>query len=142
MLWIYLQNNGKHACKRHKSTCQVSPYTHAHFYFVCACMCTDFLVSHFSVISLSFKFHKDPIFRYRDIYKIERCFFFGQHCKWLCPDSRHGILMAISKVIYSVSTFSTFRTIYLSVVLLLVAWESVTYIHNHNKKTLHYENTK
>ena len=91
---------------------------------------------------LKFQISKHPIFRYRDIYKIERCFFFGQHCKWLCPDSRHGILMAISKVIYSVSTFSTFRTIYLSVVLLLVAWESVTYIHNHNKKTLHYENAK
>ena len=110
------------------------------FYF--ACMCTDFLVSHFSVMSLSFKFLKIQYSVTEIFTKLSVAFFFGQHCKWLCPDSRHGILMAISKVIYSVSTFSTFRTIYLSVVLLLVAWESVTYTHNHNKKTLHYENTK
>ena len=43
-------------------------YTHMHVFLLCVCVCAQiftkiFLVVQYSVISLSFKFHKDPMFR-------------------------------------------------------------------------------
>ena len=56
---------------------------HMHVFASCVCVCTQiftkiFVVVHYSVMSFSLKFHKDPIFRCGDICKIERCFFFGR----------------------------------------------------------------
>ena len=56
-------------------------YTFVHVFALCAheyaqIFPKNFSVAHYSVINLSVKFHKDLIFRWRDICKIERCFFF------------------------------------------------------------------
>ena len=55
-------------------------------FFVRAYICTDlsFLVVHYSVINLSFKCHKDLIFRLSDICNIERCFYFWPALYVMC----------------------------------------------------------
>ena len=65
---------------------------------VCAQIFTkNFLVVHYSVMNIDFKFHKDLIFRCRDICKIERCFFWPAlytqdksdiylKCAWFMPE--------------------------------------------------------
>ena len=55
-----------------------------HVFALCVLLCTwiftkIFVVVYYSVMSLIFKFHKDPILRCRDICKIEQCFFNGLH---------------------------------------------------------------
>ena len=60
-------------------------YTHMHVFASCARVCAQiftkiFLVVHYSFMSLSFKFHKDLIFRWGDICKIESCVFFVRYC--------------------------------------------------------------
>ena len=62
---------------RGKNECAKSPHARVHIFTSCTHICVQiftqmFLVVHYSVFSLSFKFHKDPIFHC----KIERCFFF------------------------------------------------------------------
>ena len=60
---------------------RASNHIFASFVCVCAQIFTKiFMVVLFSVMSLSFKFHKDPIFLCGDICKMELWFFFGQHC--------------------------------------------------------------
>ena len=60
-------------------------YTHVHIFPSCVRIHAQiftkfFLVVHCSVMSLSFKFHKNLIFRWGDICKIERCGFFCCYC--------------------------------------------------------------
>ena len=62
------------------NACANFRYTHVHVFASCARVFAQiftkiFLVVHYSVMSLSFKFHKDLIFRWGDICKIERCVF-------------------------------------------------------------------
>ena len=60
----------KHVGTRHKCVCKhfdMHVDAHAHVFASCTCVCAQIftkicLVVHNSVISLSFKFHKDPIF--------------------------------------------------------------------------------
>ena len=63
------------------NACSMFWYTCVHVFALFALTCLQiftkfFLVVHYSVMSLSFKFHKDMIFRWGDICKIERCVFF------------------------------------------------------------------
>ena len=56
-----------------------------HVFASCARVCARiftkfFLVAHYFVMSLSFKFHKDLIIRWGDICQIESCFFFCRYC--------------------------------------------------------------
>ena len=56
--------------------CAKFQYTRVHVFASCACILPKkILVAHYSVINLSFRFHKDLICRWRDICKIELCFF-------------------------------------------------------------------
>ena len=59
-------------------------YTFMHVFASCVQVCAHiftkfFLLVHYFVMSLSFKFHKDLIFHWGDICKIERCVFFGHY---------------------------------------------------------------
>ena len=60
--------------------CKVAINPRARFCFMCTHICTDlsqyFLVAHYSDFNWGLKFHKHLIFRWRDICKIELCFFF------------------------------------------------------------------
>ena len=64
--------------------CSKFRYTSVHAFALCARMCAQiftkiFLVVHYSVENLSFKFHKDLIFCLGYICKIQRCVFFGRY---------------------------------------------------------------
>ena len=70
MLQIYSQNNAEYARKRHKCTCEVLTQEHACFLFVYAHICgqiftNNFLVVHYSIMSVRLKFQKDQICWYR-----------------------------------------------------------------------------
>ena len=65
-----MQNNAEHACKSHKCMCEVSIHARARFCFVC----TDLYQIFFGgpLLYDERKFHKDLIFRLRDIFKIKK----------------------------------------------------------------------
>ena len=72
-----------HAIGIHK--CSKFWYTFVHVFALCAHICAQiftkfFLLVHYSVMSLSFKFHKDLIFCWGDICKIKSSVFFGRYC--------------------------------------------------------------
>ena len=61
-------------------------YTHMHVFLSCVCVCAQiftkfFLVVHYSAMNLIFKFHKDLIFHWGVICKIESSGFFGRYCR-------------------------------------------------------------
>ena len=67
------------------NACSKFWYTFMHVFALCVHVCAQiftkfFLLVHYFVMSLSFKFHKDLIFHWGDICKIERCVFFGHYC--------------------------------------------------------------
>ena len=64
------------------NACSKFWYTHVHIFPSCVRIHAQiftkiFLVVHCSVMSLSFKFHKNRIFRWGDICKMELCVFFA-----------------------------------------------------------------
>ena len=63
--YMYVQSFNTHVCT---FLLRVRVYVHR-----------SLLVDHYSVTSLSFKFHKDLIFRWGDICKIESCVFFVRY---------------------------------------------------------------
>ena len=72
-IMLNMHARGKHACATFQYTC-------VHIFASCACIYAQIfpkisLVAHYSVINLSLKFHEDLIFCWRDICKIECCFF-------------------------------------------------------------------
>ena len=80
-----MQDNAFHARKR-KNECAKFRYTRVHVFALCARVCPQiftkiYLVVHYSVMSLSLKFHKDRISVEEIFVKLSGAGLFGCYCR-------------------------------------------------------------